>query len=96
MKDLVGSKSTDEIAVQTLNIVVKSHKPLAYSSYSNKLFPELIRNYSKWQQVSDLDYLKREISKSWSKIKKENKIITPKEADRVIVENAVKTLGGKR
>lgn len=96
LKSFVETGKTDKIAIQTFNVVVKSRNPITYSSYSNKLFPEIIRNYSEWSKITDLDYLKREVSKSWSKIKKQNKIYVPKEADRIIIENAVKTIGGKK
>ena len=98
LKDYVGTKEkdTEGIAKQTFNVIVTSRKPIGYSSYSSKLFPELINNYSEWSKITDLEFLKREVSKSWSKVKKENKILVPKEVDRIIIENAVKSLGGKK
>lgn len=96
LKSFIDTKKTKEISIQTFNVIVQSRKPIAYSSYSNKLFPELIKHYSEWSKITDLDYLKREVSKSWSKVKKQNKIYVPKEVDRIIVENTVKTIGGKK
>jgi hypothetical protein len=55
-----------------------------------------MRNLSKWKGVSDADTLRREVSTSWAKVKQKNKISTPKEVDRIVVENAIKFVEGKR
>jgi hypothetical protein len=96
IKAYIENKEIKEIPTQTFSLLVQSKKPISYSSYSAKFFPEIIRNYSKWKKITNLDSLKIEISKSWSHVKKSNKIRIPKEVDRIIVENAVKTVGGKK
>lgn len=96
LKGFIENKEIKEIPTQTFDLLVNSRKPIAYSAYSNKLFPAIVKNYSHWEEIKDSNFLRREISKAWSKVKKENKIIVPKEVDRIIVENAVKTVGGKK
>ena len=96
LKGYIEGKETKEIPSQTFNIFVNSRKPIAYSAYSNKFFPTIIKNFNKWKEIEDTNFLRRDISKAWSKVKKDNKIIVPKEVDRIIVENTVKTVGGKK
>lgn len=96
LKDYIESKDVDKISAQSLSVFTIARKPIRYSASSTKFFPEIMKNLSKWKEVSDSDVLRREVSSSWSKIKQQNKISTPKEVDRIVVENAIKFVEGKR
>jgi len=96
LKDYIESKEVYKISTQSLSVFTKARKPIRYSASSTKFFPEIMRNLSKWKGVSDADTLRREVSTSWAKVKQKNKISTPKEVDRIVVENAIKFVEGKR
>lgn len=96
LKEYVENKEIKEVPLGTFNIFIKARKPIIYSAYSNKFFPTIVRNLNKWEKIEDANLLKRDVTKAWSKVKKKNKILVPKEVDRIIVENAVKILGGRK
>ncbi|MEK6927723.1 MAG: hypothetical protein AABX11_04790 [Nanoarchaeota archaeon] len=96
LKDYIVTKDVSNISIQTLNIFSKSAKPLKYSAYSTKFFPEIMRNLSKWKEEKDVNELRRNVAISWSNVKERTKISVPKEVDRIIIENAVKIVEGKK
>lgn len=96
LKEHIGNKEIEQVSSEALNLFVKSRKPITYSSYSNKFFPAVVKNFERWREIKDLNLLRREISKAWSKTKKANEIFIPKEVDRIIVENTLKIVGGKK
>lgn len=96
LKDYLETKETKQISQQTLSVFTKARKPLRYSAYSTKFFPELMRNLSRWKEQKDLNELRRKVSESWSNVKEKSKISVPKEVDRIIVENAIKLVEGNK
>ena len=96
LKDYLETKETEKIPLQTLSIFSKSAKPIKFSAYSTKFFPELAHNLSKWKEEKEIDELRRKISISWNNVKIKSKIKAPKEVDRIIVENAIKMVEGRR
>ena len=96
LKDYIETKDISNIPVQTLTIFSKSSNPLKYSAYSTKFFPELIRNLSQWKEEKDINELRRKVTLSWSQVKERSKIKSPKEVDRIVIENAVKFVEDRR
>jgi len=92
--NFIQEKDVKNITKQSFIIFTKAKNPLAYSAYSAKLFPELMKNYSKWKKEEDSDKLRREIISSWVKVKQKHSIRVPKEVDRVISDRTISKLRG--
>ena len=80
------------VSAQAIKTIALSKKPLDYSVYSMELVPVIYENLEEWTKYHDPNLLKRKISVKWKELKKDAKIKVPKEVDRLIVENAIKTL----
>jgi len=89
-----SKESPRNIAAQNIKLATVAKKPLEYSIYSLKLFSEVSRDIKKLKGIKDKNILKEEISKKWSRLKKESKIRLEKEAEKTIIESAVKSIGG--
>ncbi len=96
LKDYIENKDVEKISSQAFNVLSTARKPIQYSAYSTKFFPEVIKNLPKWKEEKDVNQLRREVTSSWSKVKEKNKLSVPKEVDRIIVENTVKLVEGKK
>ncbi len=94
LKDVLDKSQTKKVGVSALDVFSSSKKTLDYTSYATKLTPHIIRNYKKWNEEKDDNKVRREISKAWGEVKQKNKISTPKQVDRVIIDNALKSLRG--
>lgn len=94
LKDSIENSKTKEIGVNALKVFTSSKQTLDYTAYATKLTPSLIENYSKWKEDKDENRVRREISKSWAEVKQKYNISTPKQVDRIVVENALKSVKG--
>jgi len=90
LKEFIKEKDALNVTKQSLVVFTIASKPLKYSTYSAKLFPEVIRNSSRWYKEKDADKVRNEIVTSWVKVKQQNKISVPKEIDRIIVDKTFK------
>lgn len=88
-------KDSEKIAAQAVRVVASARKPIKSSIYSLKLIPSVYKDLDKLKKISDENQLKREITKKWDQIKKKNGYKVDQEISRVIVESAVKAVGGK-
>ncbi|MFH1506001.1 MAG: hypothetical protein ABIE94_03335 [archaeon] len=94
LKSYIDKEDVKKIGEGAFQVFSEAKKPISYIAYAEKLTPYLIRNYSELKSEKDDYSLRRKISKSWSEVKKQNKISVPKQVDRVIIENALKFLRG--
>ncbi len=96
LKDYIETKDISNIPIQTLSLFSKSTKPIRYSAYSTKFFPQIMRNLPQWKEEKDVNELRRKVSISWSNVKEKSKINVSKEVDRIVIENAVKFVEARR
>ncbi len=89
-------ENPENIAVQNIKVAINATKPIKYSVYSLKLFSIIARDLKDLRKISDKNALKEEISKRWSSVKKKEKLRINKEAEKIIIESAVRTVGGRR
>lgn len=94
LRSSIEKAEVKEIGKSAFELFYQSKKTIDYSAYSIKLAPAIIKNYSQWKSEKDDNKVRREIGKAWSEVKTKNEISVPKEVDRIIVENAFKSLRG--
>ena len=96
LKDALDKSKVKDVGKSAFKVFSEAKKTVDYSAYSSKLGSAIIRNYFEWKAEKDDNKLRREIGKAWSEVKTKNKISVPKQVDRVVVENAFKSLRGGR
>lgn len=94
LKQSLEKKDSKQIALSTFTVFSSSEKTVGFFAFGTKLSPFIIRNYSILVREKDDDVVRREITKAWDNIKEKNKIEVPKEVDKVIIDNALKSIRG--
>lgn len=85
LKESIRSQESKKIAENSAKLITKSDYSIKNLSLSVKLLDFVLENAKK-----DLsyEYRKKISSKAWSDIKKEQKIETPRQIDRIFVNSA--------
>lgn len=95
LTDYLEKEDSKKVAKTAFEVFTEAKKTVEFSAYSNKLTPFIIRNFSELKSEKNIEVLKRKLSGAWSDVKTKNKIEVPKQLDRLVVENAIKSLRGE-